>query len=133
VAAVTDGTATGGRRTAPRDALVEELRELGLLALDRLDPLVGRLSEAVSDARVSDGAGPAAEHRCTSCPVCAALADLRGDRAEALTQIARYAVGLLAALRVALDQRETDEPEPAAPRRPDRVVQHIPVERVPPC
>jgi len=111
----------------PRDALVEELRELGLLALDRLDPLIGRLNAAVSD-----GAGAAAEHRCTSCPVCAALADLRGDRAEALAQVARHAAGLLAALRVALAQEGAGETEPPAPT-PDRVVQHIPVERGSPC
>ena len=123
---MTDGAATGGGRTA-HDALVEELRELGLLALDRLDPLIGRLNAAVSD-----GAGAAAEHRCTSCPVCAALADLRGDRAEALTQVARHAAGLLAALRVALAQEETGEADPPA-RKPERVVQHIPVERVSPC
>jgi hypothetical protein len=123
VAAVTDGTATGGRPTAPRDALAEELRELGLLALDRLAPLIGRLNEAVSD-----GAGGAAGHRCTSCPVCAALA----DRAEALTEVARHAAGLLAALRVALAQEGSGEADPPA-QRPDRVVQHIPVERVSPC
>ena len=111
----------------PRDALVEELRELGLLALDRLDPLIGRLNAAVVD-----GAGAAAEHRCTSCPVCAALADLRGDRAEALAQVARHAAGLLAALRVALAQEGAGDAEPPAPR-PDRVVQQIPVERGSPC
>ena len=125
MAAVTDGAATGGRRTAPRDALVEELRELGLLALDRLDPLIGRLSEAVSD-----GAGGDADHRCTSCPVCAAPP--RSDRAEALTEVARHAAGLLAALRVALAQEGTGETDPPD-RRSDRVVQHIPVERVSPC
>jgi hypothetical protein len=127
VAAVTDGAATGGGRSVPRDALVEELRELGLLALDRLDPLIGRLNAAVSDE-----AGAAAEHRCTSCPVCAALADLRGDRAEALAQVARHAAGLLAALRVALAQEGAGEADPPAPK-PDRVVQQIPVERGSPC
>jgi len=128
VAAVTDGAATGGGRAAPHDALVEELRELGLLALDRLDPLIGRLNAAVSD-----GTGPAAEHRCTSCPVCAALADLRGDRAEALAQVARHAAGLLAALRVALAADSPAEAAADPPVRSERVVQHIPVERTPTC
>jgi len=128
---VTDGAATGGGRSVPRDALVEELRELGLLALDRLDPLIGRLNAAVADG-AGAAAGAGAEHRCTSCPVCAVLADLRGDRAEALTQVARHAAGLLAALRVALAQEGADDTEPPAPR-PDRVVQHIPVERETPC
>ena len=64
--------------------------------------------------------------------MCAALADLRGDRAEALTQVARHAAGLLAALRVALAQEGTGEADPPAPR-PERLVQHIPVERVSPC
>ena len=50
-----DGT-DGGRRRA--DALVEELRALGLLALDRLDPLIGRLNEAVS----TSGTTAAAAH-----------------------------------------------------------------------
>ena len=78
MAAVTDGTATGGRRTAPRDALVEELRELGLLALDRLDPLIGRLNEAVSDGTASDGPAraPSIAARRARCarrlPTCAA-------------------------------------------------------------
>ncbi len=125
---MTDGTAMGGP-TVPRDALLDELRELGLLALDRLDPLIGRLNDAVAP-----GAGEAAaDHRCTSCPLCATLADLRGDRAEALTRMARHAAGLLAALRVVLDQEETGVAEPAAAPAPGRVVQHIPVERVSPC
>jgi hypothetical protein len=47
--------------------------------------------------------------------VCAALADLRGDRAEALAQVARHAAGLLAALRVALARRG-----PARPILPPR-------------
>ena len=114
----------------PREALVEELRAVGLLALDRLDPLVDRMTAALSAPAGS--AEPTAEYRCTTCPICAALADLPTGRAEALAHVARQAGSLLAALRVAL----TVDGAPASaapPARPERVVQHITVERAPTC
>jgi hypothetical protein len=119
-------------RGVAREAVVEELRALGMLALDRLDPLVGRLNESVSTER-DDRREPHTEHRCTACPVCAAFADVRADHADALAQVARHAAGLLAALRVVLAQEGTGGATQAAPRparEPDRVVQRIPVERV---
>jgi hypothetical protein len=122
VAAVTRGRTA---RDAALEDVMEELRALGLLALDRLDPLVGRLSEAVSAPPEPDGA---TTHRCTACPVCVALT----ERADALAEVAQHATGLLAALRVALAERDRAEPGPAAPRS-ERVVQHIPVERTPTC
>jgi hypothetical protein len=114
--------------------VVEELRALGLLALDRLDPLVGRLHESVSAER--DGTpGTRAEHRCTSCPVCAVLSDVRADRADAVAEVARHAAGLLAALRVALahdDHGRTDHvPARSGAPASERIVQRIPVERAP--
>ena len=123
-------------RGAARAAVVEELRALGLLALDRLDPLVDRLTEAVSaapDPAVSTGSAPAGtpEHRCTSCPVCVAFADVRTGHPDALAQVARHAAGLMTALRAVLADG-ADGPEPA-PSRPERVVQHIAVERGPSC
>jgi hypothetical protein len=131
------GQADEPARGAAREALVEELRALGLLALDRLDPLVGRLTEAVAtaaDPAVATAPNPAGapEHRCTSCPLCLAFADGGAGRGDALTQVARHAAGLLTALRAVLAEERTDGPEPAPPR-PERVVQHIPVERGPSC
>ena len=129
------GQAEEPARGAARAAVVEELRALGLLALDRLDPLVDRLTEAVSAAPdpVSTASGPAGtpEHRCTSCPVCVAFADVRTGHPDALAQVARHAAGLMTALRAVLADG-ADGPEPA-PSRPERVVQHIAVERGPSC
>jgi hypothetical protein len=130
------GQAEEPARGAARAAVVEELRALGLLALDRLDPLVDRLTEAVSappDPAVSTGSGPAGtpEHRCTSCPVCVAFADVRTGHPDALAQVARHAAGLMTALRAVLADG-ADGPE-QTPLRPERVVQHIVVERGPSC
>lgn len=108
----TANTAGGSARDTPPGNVVEELRALGLLALDRLEPLVDRLQTGE----------PADEHACTSCPVCAATAGLRGERAEA---VARHAAGLITALRAVLTEGPS---EPSAPA-PARVVQRIPVER----
>ncbi|HEX5810603.1 MAG TPA: hypothetical protein VFY38_00740 [Pseudonocardia sp.] len=139
------GQAEEPARGAARQAVVEELRALGLLALDRLDPLLDRLNEAVStapdpavstapDPAVPTAPGPAVtqDHRCTSCPVCVAFADVRAGHPDALGQVARHAAGLMTALRAVLAQDGTDGPEPP-PSRPERIVQHIVVERGPSC
>ena len=123
------GQAEEPARGAARQAVVEELRALGLLALDRLDPLLDRLNEAVSSA---PDAVVTQDHRCTSCPVCVAFADVRTGHPDALAQVARHAAGLMTALRAVLAQDGTDGPEPA-PSRPERIVQHIVVERGPSC
>jgi hypothetical protein len=125
------GQAGEPTRGVAREAVVEELRALGLLALDRLDPLVDRLHESVSTGR-DDPAGAPAEHRCTSCPVCAVLTDVRADRADAVGEMARHAAGLLAALRdvLAHDGRADGAPARPADPAPDRLVQRIPIERV---
>lgn len=130
------GQAEEPARGAARAAVVEELRALGLLALDRLDPLVDRLTEAVAaapDLAVSTASDPAGtpEHRCTSCPVCVAFADVRTGHPDALAQVARHAAGLMTALRAVLAD-EAGGPE-QAPSRRERVVQHIAVERGPSC
>ena len=56
------------------------------------------------------------------------------ERGEALAQVAQHATGLVAALRVALSDagRAEGDAEPA-PQRPERIVQHISVERTPAC
>jgi hypothetical protein len=109
---------------APPNA-VEELRALGLLLLDRLDPLVARLTEGAHEQ--ADG------EPCTSCPWCAAIAGLRGEHADTAAAVARHTAGLIAALRAALAQTgpaaPTGTPAPAS----GRLVQRIPVERVPPA
>ena len=104
-------TGSSARDTSPGN-VVEELRALGLLALDRLEPLVVRLQAGE----------PVGGHACTACPVCAATTGLCGERAEA---VARHAAGLITALRAVLTEAP---PEPSAPS-PTRVVQRIPVER----
>ena len=110
-----------------REALVEELRAWGLLALDRLDPLVGRMTAVLSTP--ADAA--AGTDACTACPICAALAG--PGRTDALAEAAQHATGLLAALRVALAVDGPDEAAAEPLSRPERVVQHIPVERTPTC
>jgi hypothetical protein len=128
------GEAGEPTRGAAREAVVEELRALGLLALDRLDPLVNRLSESVAPER-DDPAGPRAGHRCTSCPVCAVLTDVRTDRGDAVAEVARHATGLLAALREVLSHdrsgRGGQAPSQPFSSVPDPIVQRIPVERIP--
>jgi hypothetical protein len=130
------GQADEPARRAARAAVVEELRALGLLALDRLDPLVDRLTEALSaapDPAVSTASGlpGTPEHRCTSCPICVAFADVRTGHPDALAQVARHAAGLMTALRAVLADRADGREQ--TPSRPERVVQHIAVERGPSC
>ena len=130
----------GGAGTTPADGeegadasdrLVDELRAVALLALDRLDPLLARLGEAVADgAREGADHGPGAP-----CPLCRALAAVRSG-SEPARRLAEHATGLAAALRDALadpaapSSAPADPPVPDGPARDVRV-EHIPVERVP--
>ena len=62
----------------------------------------------------SDPAGTP-EHRCTSCPVCVAFADVRAGHPDALAQVARHAAGLMTALRAVLaDGADGPEQSPVA-------------------
>jgi hypothetical protein len=97
--------------------LGDELRELALTVLDRLQPVV----EKLRDDRATGGT-PAS---CTTCPVCAVLAALRGERPELIVRLAEHTSGLLTVLRSVLEQEE----QPAPPRPPGRTVQRIPVTR----
>ena len=99
----------------------EDFRVLALTALDRIDPVLDRLrSEPADDA----------PETCASCPVCAVIAALRGERPELAVRLAEHAAGLVAVLRAAL---EDGAPAPAAAdataRPPARRVQRIRVER----
>lgn len=96
--------------------LGEELRAVAALLLERLGPALER-------ARAG---APAAEGTCASCPVCAVLALVRGERPELAARLAERASALLDALAAALD--EPPAPEPARPA-PTRRVQRIRVER----
>jgi hypothetical protein len=104
---------------------LEELRALGLLVLDRLDPLVARLAEG--DHQGADGDLP-----CTSCPFCAAVAGLRGEHTDTAAAVARHTAGLIAALRAALAAAGPAGAASGSAPATGRVVQRIPVERVPP-
>jgi hypothetical protein len=105
-----------------------ELRALAYTALDRLEPAVQRLRT---------GPPTAAASTCASCPICALLAVLRGERPELAVQLADQMAGLLAVLRAALDEgdpaatRPPAQP-PAEPAPSGRRVQHIRVERTGP-
>jgi hypothetical protein len=105
------------------EGIGEDLRVLALAALERLDPVLDRL-------RSEPDADP--PETCASCPICAVIAALRGDRPELAVRLAEHATGLVAVLRAAL---ETGGPAPAAPdvteRPPARRVQRIRVERRP--
>ncbi|HLU59057.1 MAG TPA: hypothetical protein VKZ81_26650 [Pseudonocardia sp.] len=117
---------TGPGGCGGHEGIGEELRVLALAALDRVDPVLARLR-----------AGPVtdAPEACASCPVCAIIAALRGERPELAVRLAEHAAGLVAVLRTALLEGAEGgtasgaEPDPAADRPPPRRVQRIPVER----
>jgi len=98
--------------------LSSELRAVVLLALDRFVPVLERVG-------AEPATGPSS---CASCPVCALLAALRGERPELAVRLAEQATGLATALRAILEE---DAPA-AAPPSPARPVHHIHVERARP-
>lgn len=89
--------------------LAAELRELALLALDRLDPLLDRVAQGD-----------------VACPVCAGVAAVRREHPELATRLVAGAAELAAALRAAVDDAVDD---PAADPLPARRVQRVPVDR----
>lgn len=102
--------------------LSTELRTLVLGALDRFAPALDR---------VRAGPATAAAETCAVCPVCAAIAVLRGERPELAVRLAEQVAGLVAALRAALEEGGPAAPgpeqSPASP--PQRTVQHIKIDR----
>ena len=106
------------------EGIGEDLRVLALAALERLDPVLDRLR--------AEPEGDDPPETCASCPICAVIAALRGERPELAVRLAEHATGLVAVLRAAL---ETGGPAPAPPaadvteRPPARRVQRIRVER----
>jgi hypothetical protein len=117
---VTGGAAQEGG-CGTHATLGEELRAVAALLLERLGPALER---ARAGAGRSDP-GPA-EGTCASCPVCAVLALVRGERPELAARLAERASALLDALAAALEEPPGPEPAPPAPTRR---VQRIRVER----
>ena len=103
-------------------ALPAELRALVTVALDRIEPIIDRMRSEPATAATAT---------CAVCPVCAVIAALRGERPELAVRLAEQAAGVLAVLRVALDEGNPG-PVPPEPERapPTRTVQYIHVERV---
>jgi hypothetical protein len=90
--------------------LPPELRALALLALDRLEPAVERLRDLPADAPARGAAV------CASCPLCAVLSVLRGERPEMAARLAEHATGLLTLLRTALLTTPTPSTDPPTGR-----------------
>ncbi|GEL25481.1 hypothetical protein PSU4_44350 [Pseudonocardia sulfidoxydans NBRC 16205] len=73
-----------------------EARALLAGLIDRLQPMLDRY--------LGGPVTPSENTTCASCPVCALVAVLRGERPELGAQLAEHASGLLAVLRAALDE-----------------------------
>jgi hypothetical protein len=117
---------TGPQGCDGHEGVGEELRVLALTALARIDPVLDRLRIEPDGAESgSETPGP-----CDSCPVCAVIAALRGERPELVVRLAEHAAGLVSVLRAALDEGGS---APAAAHvadpPPARRVQRITVER----
>lgn len=111
----------------PGSRLVEELRLLADAVADRAGPWLDRVAADESDGST-----------CTWCPLCAAVAVVRGDSNELATRGLDAAADLVAVLRAVLADRW--EPgvshmpgfTPSEPSSPGTArVQHIPVRREP--
>jgi hypothetical protein len=84
---------------AHSESLTRELRALATAAFERVGPLL-------DVARSAEGTPSS----CASCPVCALLALLRGERPELAVRLAEHAAGLLTVLRTLVEEL----PDPAA-------------------
>ncbi|XVV05586.1 hypothetical protein ACQPW3_09425 [Actinosynnema sp. CA-248983] len=111
--------------------LAEELRLLLDAAAERAQPWLHKLSgEGGGSVHGGGSAHAGGEHApgtCGWCPLCNAVALVRGDRSELAAKAAEHVAGLIAVLRAALA-----EPEPAPPDEPAEAkprVQRIPVVR----
>jgi hypothetical protein len=105
----------------------EEVRLLGIALLDRLQPGVQGLLAALREGAAA--AQPAEQPvACGWCPLCSAIALLRGERPELAARIAEHADGLLMALRAVLEQpvaaaeSATTPATPATPPKVQRIV-----------
>jgi hypothetical protein len=104
----------------PGARLAEELRLLLDALAERAEPMLNRLAAPREQ-------GEHTPATCGWCPLCAAMALVRGERPELAVKAAEHASGLLSVLRMALATPPAEEPEPEEPAR--ERVQHITVRR----
>lgn len=114
-----------GQTCGGHPGVAGEARTLLAGLIDRLQPTLDRYA--------GGSVTPSETTTCASCPVCAVIAVLRGERPELAAQLAEHASGLLAVLRAALDEGN-GAPSPAGPptgaEQPSRpTVQRITVTR----
>ncbi|MBN9107744.1 MAG: hypothetical protein J0I34_03085 [Pseudonocardia sp.] len=126
---MTSPDADAGATCGGHPGVAGEARTLLAGLIDRLQPTLDRYATAAPAAGDPD-ATPVA---CASCPVCAVIAVLRGERPELAAQLAEHASGLLAVLRAALDEGNGAAAPPAPPAGTDQpsrpTVQRITVTR----
>ena len=93
--------------------LILELRQLAENVLERVEPALRR---AAAGAEQDDWAG------CSWCPVCAAMALLRGEHHDLLATFADHGVAVVTVLREAIAGMPVEPvmPAPDAPRRARR-------------
>lgn len=91
---MSEGQPNAGR-CGGHEALAEELRAYAAGALNLLEPWINQVREASPPT----GGTPVT---CESCPLCALMALLRGERSEMAVRVAEQAAGLIAVLRAAL-------------------------------
>ncbi len=117
------------QRCGGHASLGGDVRTVLLGALDRLAPVLDGTTTFGATTFGATTDGPGTPSSCASCPICAVLAALRGERPELFVRLAEQATGLIAVLRAALEEDAPPAPAPA-PSAPSRRVQRIPVERV---
>ncbi|MGH3622810.1 MAG: hypothetical protein ACRDQ5_13590 [Sciscionella sp.] len=99
-----DGTSQPG-------SVAEELRSLLDVVAARAEPWL----HEVGSIRHGEQHNPAT---CNWCPLCAALAVIRGERPELAIRAAEHAAGLLAVVRAALAQEQPADAPGAEPEHP---------------
>lgn len=95
-----DSSGSGG--AAQPDGLAEELRWLLDAMATQAEPWLHRVG---STGRSGERHHPVT---CNWCPLCAALAVIRGERPELAVRAAEHAAGLLAVVRAALMEGQPD-------------------------
>ncbi|WP_024803737.1 hypothetical protein [Nocardia sp. BMG51109] len=108
-----DGAAGDHRHEDQLGELTEELRLLAETMLERVEPMLRRA--AAEDRAEWSG--------CGWCPVCAAVALLRGEHHDVLTAVAEHGTAIVTVLREALSGLPVDpvfppgsDPDGGAPR-----------------
>ena len=102
-----------------QDRIAEELRLLIDALAEKAEPWLARIAAESADHEPTT---------CDWCPVCAVAAVDRGERSEMAAKAAEHAAGLLAVLRMALQQQRPSQPPAGEPQAPPRV-QKITVRR----